>query len=48
MSDPCERKFNNIFQQLAEEPEDLIGLLAYGVYKREKIEYIIRFRAFEL
>ncbi|GAB7082243.1 hypothetical protein [Megalodesulfovibrio paquesii] len=38
-----ERKYNYIFEELAGEPDDLIGLLAYGIYKREKIEYIKSF-----
>ncbi|QLA18951.1 hypothetical protein [Desulfolutivibrio sulfoxidireducens] len=40
MSESRERNYNRIFEKLAGEPDDLIGLLAYGIYKREKIEYI--------
>jgi len=40
---PNERKYNSIFGKLVEEPNDFIGLLAYGIYKREKIAFIDRF-----
>lgn len=44
MSGAKERKYNFIFEKLAQDPDDLVGLLAYGVYKREKIEYINNFK----
>lgn len=37
-----ERKYNFIFSKLVEKPDDLLGLLAYGIYKQQKIEYIER------
>lgn len=44
MNDSLERKYNFIFEKLASEPDDLVGLLAYGIYKREKITYITNFQ----
>lgn len=44
MSASQERKYNYIFEQLAGEPDDLVGLLAYGIYKREKIAFIKGYR----
>lgn len=35
-----ERNYNFIFSKLVEGPDDLLGLLAYGLYKQQKIEHI--------
>ncbi|MFG6376345.1 MAG: hypothetical protein K1W05_10585 [Desulfovibrio sp.] len=35
-----ERNYNYIFSKLVESPDDLLGLLAYGLYKQQKIEHI--------
>lgn len=44
MNDPRERSYNFIFEKLAGEPDDIVGLLAYGIYKREKIDFIRRYK----
>ena len=36
-------RFNHIYKELVPEPNNLVGLLAYAVYKQEKIDYIVRF-----
>lgn len=35
-----ERKYNFIYEKLVEAEDDLVGLVAYGIYKRHKIEFI--------
>lgn len=37
-------RFNKIFQRLVRDPDDLVGLVAYGIYKQEKRDWIIRHR----
>lgn len=37
------RDYNKIYEALAGEQGDILGLIAYGIYKREKIAYIKRF-----
>lgn len=37
------RQYNFIFSKLVRKPDDLLGLLAYCIYKNEKIEYIKNF-----
>ena len=37
-------RFNYIYSKLVQEPGDLVGLLAYGIYKFEKIDYVARFK----
>ena len=44
MSEEAEKKYNFIFSRLVQKPNDMVGLLAYGEYKREKIEYISSFQ----
>lgn len=39
------KPYNYIYEKLVQGPEDLTGLVAYGLYKREKIEFIERLRA---
>ena len=38
------RKYNYIFSKLVDDETDLIGLVAYGIYKNNKIEYIEKFK----
>lgn len=42
MSD-TQRQYNFIFASLVNEPDELVGLIAYGIYKKEKIGYIEEF-----
>lgn len=35
-----ERSYNYIYEKLVKSDDDLIGLIAYGIYKKHKIEYI--------
>lgn len=37
------KKYNNIYTRLVEDEYDLIGLIAYGLYKQHKIEFIKSF-----
>lgn len=39
-----EDKFNTIFKRLVSGPDDLVGMVAYGIYKQEKRDWIIRFQ----
>ena len=43
MSSQDVHRFNYIYQELVNEPDDLVGLFAYSIYKQEKIEYIVKF-----
>lgn len=36
--------YNFIYSKLVVDAEDLVGLIAYGLYKREKIEFITKFK----
>lgn len=38
------RKYNYIFKKLVDDETDLIGLVAYGLYKNNKIEYLEKFK----
>lgn len=38
------RKYNLIFSKLVDSETDLIGLVAYGIYKNNKIEYLENFK----
>ena len=38
------RKYNYIFKKLVDDETDLIGLVAYGLYKNNKIEYLENFK----
>lgn len=38
------RAYNFIYGRLVGHPDDLVGLIAYGLYKLEKIEFIRRFK----
>lgn len=38
------RKYNYIYKKLVEDRGDIIGHIAYALYKEEKIEYITKFR----
>lgn len=37
------REFNYIYSKLVQEPNDIVGLLAYSIYKEHKIAYITDF-----
>lgn len=39
-----ERSFNFIYDTLVSDKNDIAGIIAYSVYKRQKIEYIAKFR----
>lgn len=39
------RKYSNIFSRLVEDENDLIGLIAYGLYKQHKIEFIKSYKS---
>lgn len=41
---PPERGYNYIYQKIVNGPDDIVGLIAYGIYKRKKIEHIEEFR----
>lgn len=43
MANDQPRECNKIYEALTEKPGDILGLLAYGIYKREKIDHIKRF-----
>ncbi len=34
------RQYNYIYKKLVNSEDDLIGLIAYGIYKKHKIEFI--------
>ena len=38
------RKYNYIYKQLVEDRGDIIGHIAYALYKEDKIEYINKFK----
>ena len=40
----AEKQYNYIYSQLVSSPEDVIGLLAYSIYKQHKIEFIEDFK----
>lgn len=37
--------YSRIYSQLVKDGDDLVGLIAYGLYKREKLEFIAKIRA---
>lgn len=39
-----EERYNYIFSELVNDEDDILGQLAYSVYKRQKIEYIHAFK----
>lgn len=39
-----ERPYNEIYSELVQGPDDIVGLFAYAMYKTEKIEYIRTFK----
>lgn len=38
------RKFNHIYSSLVESENDMIGHIAYSLYKKQKVEYITTFK----
>lgn len=38
-------QFSDVFEKLVEDGTDLVGMVAYCVYKRQKVEWITAFRA---
>lgn len=45
-SDSSSGDYNFIYTRLVENENDVIGVVAYSVYKRQKIEYIEAIRQF--
>lgn len=41
---PQERPYNEIYSELVQGPDDIVGLFAYAMYKTEKIQYIQTFK----
>lgn len=39
-----ERTYNFIYEQLVKSEDDLVGLIAYAIYKKHKIEFITRIK----
>lgn len=39
-----ERSYNFIYEQLVKSEDDLVGLVAYAIYKKHKIEFITRMK----
>ena len=39
------KSYNYIFRELVRDENDLVGLIAYGLYKKHKIEFIESFKA---
>lgn len=37
--------YSRIYSQLVKDGDDLVGLIAYGLYKREKLEFIAKIHA---
>lgn len=38
------RSYNYIYKRLVESPDDIVGQIAYGLYKADKIEFIEKFK----
>ena len=38
------KRYNYIFSKLVESDNDLVGLVAYGIYKKHKIEFLLGFK----
>ena len=38
------RNYNCIYKQLVEDKDDIVGHIAYSLYKQDKVEYINRFK----
>lgn len=36
-------RYSSIYNELVDQPNNLVGLLAYSIYKKEKINYVKRF-----
>lgn len=36
--------YNNIYSELVDDPDDILGIIAYSFYKQQKIEFIQAFR----
>ena len=43
-TNPNGKQYNWIYKELVNEPDDVVGLIAYGLYKRRKIEFIQGFK----
>lgn len=37
-------KYNFIYKELVSADDDLVGLIAYGIYKKHKIEFITKIK----
>ncbi|MBD5351356.1 MAG: hypothetical protein HDR86_00820 [Bacteroides sp.] len=38
------KKYNDIFSQLVGDENDVVGHIAYCIYKREKVQYVLNFK----
>lgn len=38
------KRYNFIYEKLVDGPDDIVGLIAYGIYKRQKISFIAEFK----
>jgi hypothetical protein len=38
------RKFNYIYDQIVNDENDLVGIIAYSIYKKNKVEYITKIK----
>lgn len=43
-NDALARQYNFIYKQLVDSDNDLVGLVAYGIYKQHKIEFLQNFK----
>src|SRR3546814_8689464 len=43
--DPGEREYNRIFEMLVTASDDLVGLVAYALYKRHKRDWLLALRS---
>ena len=42
--DPGEREYNRVFEMLVTDSDDLVGLVAYALYKRHKRDWLLALR----
>lgn len=40
---PRQRRYNEVYEKLVREPGDLVGMIAYALYKDSKRDWILRF-----
>lgn len=44
MSEAGERNYNRVFEELVKSNDDLVGFVAYSLYKQHKRDWLIRYR----